>query len=185
MVCGIGADAVFHVPFMRQMMAWIGTVPASRQNISRLFAQGKHVGVCPGGIAEMFLVSETEETIFLRKRQGTVRAAIQEGAHIVPVFFFGNSRLFKVAGQSGSDSWLSRLSRRLRTSVVLFYGRHGLPVPLRRPLHIATGAVVAVQQCDAPSEEAVAEVQARLIASIEQLYRDKRPAWETRPLVIA
>ena len=33
----------------------------------------------PGGIAEMYLVSDKTEGLFLKKRQNTVKAAIQEG----------------------------------------------------------------------------------------------------------
>ena len=40
---------------------------------------GYRCAIIPGGIAEMYLVSDKSEGLFLRKRQNTVRAAIQEG----------------------------------------------------------------------------------------------------------
>ncbi len=78
----------------------------------------------------MFLLSEEREEIILRKRLNTIKAAIEEGAHIVPAYFFGNTRLFHTTG-GGSDSFLSKISRSMRISAVLFYGRHYLPVPYR------------------------------------------------------
>ncbi len=110
MICGTGADVIFKVPVMRQIMAWLGTHPANRSNISKIFQKGYHCAIMPGGIAEMYLVSEKAENVFLLKRRNTVKVAIQEGATIVVLFAFGNTRLFKVAGEGGSQSWLSSRS---------------------------------------------------------------------------
>jgi len=185
MICGIGADAIFTFPIMRQFMAWLGTVPANRKNIKKLFDQGKQVAVIPGGIAEMFIVNQEKESIYFMKRQNTIKTAIQQGANIVPLFFFGNTKLFKVAGQSGSDSFLSRMSRKFKTSVIFFYGRHFLPFcPFRHPIKFATGDVVRVEQKDDPTDEEVKEVQQRVVASVHKLYNERKPAWETRPLEI-
>jgi 2-acylglycerol O-acyltransferase 2 len=131
----------------------------------------------------MYLVNNDTENIFLLKRKATIKAAIEEGAHIVPAFFFGNSSLFHVVG-GGKDSILSKFSRKMRTSIVLFYGRFFLPVPLRRPLKMITGEIVKVKKNSNPSDEDIEEVLNRLVISINNLYENKRPLWETRPLVI-
>lgn len=217
-VCGIGADIVFAVPGLRQVMSWIGTRRATREGIRTILSSGSHVTVLPGGIAEMYLVSPTVEAIYLRKRHNTVRMAIQEGLHLVPEFAFGNSRLYSILGgkdnvknitttEGGEEnissggvgigiisslvdrltriisSFVFRLSRKLRMSLLLFYGCFGtIPRPL--PLHMARGKVIEVEQCDNPTDEQVQQVLDQLIAAIEQLYIDKKPDWEDRPLVI-
>lgn len=185
MICGTGADVVFMFPVMRHIMAWIGTNPAKRANLTKILNRGDHLAIIPGGIAEMYLMNPDTEGIFLRKRHNTVKAAIQEGADIVPVFFFGNTKIFNIAGNSGSDSLLSKLSRKLRASIVLFYGRHYLPVPFRHPIRMVTGRVVEVQQKEFPSDEEVEAVMQKVIASVTELYEKKKPEWETRPLVIS
>jgi 2-acylglycerol O-acyltransferase 2 len=185
MICGTGADIVFMFPIMRHIMAWIGTNPAKRANLTKILQRGDHLAIIPGGIAEMYLMNPDSEGIFLRKRHNTVKAAIQEGADIVPVFFFGNTRIFNIAGKGGSDSILSKISRKLRASIVLFYGRNYLPVPFRTPIRMVTGRVVEVQQKEFPSDEEVEAVMQKVIASVTELYEQKRPDWETRPLVIS
>ena len=112
-----------------------------------------------------------------------MRAAIQEGAHIIPAYFFGNTRLYSVPGNDPS-SWLSELSRRFRASVVFFYGRFFSPVPYRHPLRFVSGDIVEVKQCDNPTDEQIDETMARLVKSVQTLYDSKKPDWETRPLVI-
>lgn len=184
MICGLGADIIFSFPVMRQVMTWIGTKKAQRKNITKIFEDGHNCAVIVGGIAEMYLVSPDKEEVFLQKRKNTVKTAIQEGANIVPAFFFGNTRLFNVPGASGSTSFLSKISRSLRASIVLFYGRHYLPVPFRHPIKMVAGEIVEIQQKADPTDEEVMEVLERVKKSLIGAYA-RRPEWETRPLVIS
>lgn len=185
MICGTGADIVFMFPVMRHVMAWIGTNPAKRTNITKILSRGDHLAIIPGGIAEMYLMNPDTEGIFLRKRQNTVKAAIQEGADIIPVFFFGNTRIFSTVGKNSSDSFMSKISRKLRASIVLFFGRNFLPVPFRHPIRMVTGRVVEVTKKEFPSDEEINAVMEKVIASVQELYDTKKPDWEERPLVIS
>ena len=47
MITGTGADIIFRIPVMRQIMAWIGTMPAKRKNITKTFEKGT-LGCIPG-----------------------------------------------------------------------------------------------------------------------------------------
>jgi 2-acylglycerol O-acyltransferase 2 len=175
----VGADAIFLFPVMRQIFSWIGTRPAHRKNITKIFEMGQRCVVLPGGIAEMFIVNDKTEALYLTKRHSTVKAAIQEGAHLVPTFFFGNSRLFDPIAGLGKDSWLARFSRKMRTSIVLFN-----PFPHRRPLRMVTGDIIEVKKNPNPSDEEVNEVLQKLIAGVKKVYEEKKPEWENRPLEI-
>ena len=137
----------------------------------------------------MFLMNNKTENIYLRKRFNTVKAAIQEGANIVPIFCFGNTKLFTslnetVNSKDGKESFLSRISRKFRASIVFFYGRHYLPVPYRHPIRLVTGDIVEVTQISEPTPEQVQEIMDKVIQSIQHLYEQKKPDWETRPLII-
>lgn len=182
--CGTAADVVFKFPVMRQIMAWIGTHPANRKSIQKIFKSGHNCAVVVGGIAEMYLMNRETEGIYWKKRLNTVKIAMQEGANIVPLFFFGNTRLFDIAGQSGSDSFISKMSRKMRASIMFFYGRHYLPVPYRHPIHMLTGEVIKVEKKENPTDEEAQKVLDYLLESIQKTYTEKKPAWETRPLAI-
>ena len=43
MITGTGADIIFKIPVMRQIMAWIGTMPAKRKNITKTFEKGSRI----------------------------------------------------------------------------------------------------------------------------------------------
>lgn len=102
----------------------------------------------------------------------------------MPTFFYGNSSILTAIGGKGSESFLSKLSRRLRLSVMLFHGRWYLPVPYRHPIRLVTGGVVSIEQKSSPTEEEVLEVLGRVVVAVETLYKESRPDWEHRPLVI-
>lgn len=183
-ICGTGADVIFKVPVMRQIMSWIGTHPANKKSIKKIFEDGHQLANIPGGIAEMYHTNDSTEEIYFLSRKGIIKIALEEGADIIPTFFFGNSKLFKVLGGQGSDSWVAKLSRRLKASIFFFYGRHGLPVPIRHPLRMVTGEIISVTQTDNPSQEDIDSLHGKVVDAIKKLYNEKKPEWETRPLII-
>lgn len=184
MICGTGADIVFMFPVMRQIMAWLGTMPASRKSISKIYSRGHHCAIIPGGIAEMYVMNPETEAIYFKKRRSTVKVAIQEGAHIIPTFFFGNTKIFRTIDGQDSNSWISKVSRRFRASIVLFYGRNFLPVPFRHHLHMVSADIVEVKQSSSPTEEDIDDVMHRIEESLLKMYSTKKPEWEKRPLSI-
>lgn len=46
-----------------------------------------------GGIAEMFVCERDREVAVVRNRRGFVRAAVEAGVPLLPVYYFGNSQL--------------------------------------------------------------------------------------------
>lgn len=85
--------------------------------------------VVPGGPAER---------VYVRKRRGFVREAIKHGAALVPVYVFGTTRAYTVLGVSDTDKQassiartLAGISRKLQSSMVIFYGRLYLSMPYR------------------------------------------------------
>lgn len=47
----------------------------------------------PFVLQECLFLEQGKETIFLRRRFGFVKMALQTGAHLVPAFAFGQSRM--------------------------------------------------------------------------------------------
>ena len=135
----------------------------------------------------MFLVNDETENVCLKIRTKTIRAAIEEGCCLVPVFCFGNSKLFTPVGlgKNGLDTWFAKFSRKMRASVMLFYGRFFLPIPYRHPLKVVMGAAINIDKDENPSEENVNAVMQQVIFNLTELYNSPlKPSWETRPLVI-
>ena len=113
-------------------------------------------------------MAQDRETIFLRKRFGFVKMALQTGAHLMPAFAFGQSRMCVARGTLILPRVLTRaarsfayarpgppllpaatprvLSRLLGFAPMLFWGRCGTPVPFAVPVHVVLGRPIRVQQ---------------------------------------
>jgi hypothetical protein len=53
----------------------------------------RSVGLMAGGIAEIFLSSTHKEIIYIKKRTGFVKLALQQGTPLIPVYYFGNTQV--------------------------------------------------------------------------------------------
>ena len=78
---------------------------------------------------------------YLRKRKGFASLAGEAGARLIPSYVFGQTQFFDQL--STSKGFASRLSRTLRMSLTLFWGKFGLPIP-----HLAPVAMVFGQPID-------------------------------------
>jgi hypothetical protein len=83
-----------------------------------------------GGIAELFVSSEKEETLYLKKRKGFIKLALQCGVDVVPIYLFGNTTCLSVF----KTEMLAALSRKTQVSITYFWGRYMLPIP--RPVKV-------------------------------------------------
>jgi 1-acyl-sn-glycerol-3-phosphate acyltransferase len=113
---------------------------ASRPSVDRALSQGSRIGLAPGGIAEMFegypkhLTHPDDEYTIVRK--GIMRMAIKHGVPIIPVYCFGSTKLMK---RLQLPDIVERISLLLRVSLVVFFGKWGLPMPFRQKLLYVMG----------------------------------------------
>jgi len=183
-IFGLAASGLFYVPFYRHFFSWIGCRPATKDNLCRLAKKGS-VAIIVGGIAEMFMIKKHEEQILLKGRFGFVKAAVETGIDIVPVYYFGNSQILNFGPE-----FLAPLSRKLRLSIGWIYGVLGLPIPRKVELFMVVGRIVKVGSPiaqGAPGYEAqVAKVHADVVAELHRMYDANKTkyGWSSRPLQI-
>jgi hypothetical protein len=181
------------VPGFKQILRTIGIVDASRESARHALETFPYtIGISTGGVAEVFETNSADECILLRERVGMIKLAIRTGADIVPCYIFGNTGLYRCwAGEGipGVRSLLERFSRKVAGfAAILFWGRFGLPIPLRVPLLAVTGKAIPTyhMKCEEPSEEQVLQVQDQLIVDMESLFDRYKSlyGWEDKSLVI-
>merc|ERR1711933_236696 len=103
----------------------------------------------PGGIAEIFELRPDREAAYLRKRKGFVKLALESGASLVPCYTLGNSTVYDAL----TSKHLQSLSRKVRASVTLFWGRFFLPIPYRRPICFLMADPIDLPKIEQPSEQ--------------------------------
>ena len=76
-----------------------------------------------------------EEYVIIRK--GIFRLALKYNVPIIPVYCFGSTKLLK---RVQFPRIIERISLLIRTSLVLFFGQYGLPIPFRKRLLYVMGS---------------------------------------------
>lgn len=170
------ASVVKWIPLFAQVLLWGGAVEAVDSSMSAALAAGESLAVTPGGIAEMFVAGSrgSGEQAVLASRKGFVRLAIAHGATLVPVYVFGANHLFS---RISLPDAITSLSRRLRASLMLFYGRWGLPIPFARPLTYAVGRAILMQKpiAGAPvNEDEVDFVHNAFVRSLRHAFQESK-----------
>jgi hypothetical protein len=105
-----------------------GIISASKRSIKAALKKPGVAGcvvLYVGGMAELFLSCEKTERVYLKKRKGFIKLALQEGKDIIPVYLFGNTTVLSVL----KTGLLASISRRLQVSFTYIWGRWGLPIP--------------------------------------------------------
>ena len=111
---------------------------ASKSVVDKALKDGNRVGVSPGGIAEMFVPARhpNDEYILLAKRKGFIKMSIKHNVPVVPVYVFGGTKMFHRLELPFIFEYLSKL---LKISICIFFGRLGLPIPFRQKLLYVMG----------------------------------------------
>ena len=86
------ADAVLYTPLLKHVLGIFGLISASKESMKATLKKpgvSGTVALYVGGMAELFLSCENEEKIYLKKRKGFIKLALQEGVDVIPVYLFG------------------------------------------------------------------------------------------------
>lgn len=186
MLVGV-ASALLHLPVAGTLCMMFGFVPVSRSSLQRACSTSHDLVIIPGGIAEVCAPQlPDEETLFLRRRSGFIKLALQTGRDLVPVFGFGESQTYHQL--QFAQRIREAVSRRLGVVVALFYGRWLTLMPQNVPISVVVGSPICVGKPNPnPSEALVQDVLEAYIAEIErifELHKRNVPGYEQRRLKI-
>eukprot|EP00586_Coscinodiscus_wailesii_P006519 CAMPEP_0172488966 /NCGR_PEP_ID=MMETSP1066-20121228/18696_1 /TAXON_ID=671091 /ORGANISM="Coscinodiscus wailesii, Strain CCMP2513" /LENGTH=362 /DNA_ID=CAMNT_0013256511 /DNA_START=6 /DNA_END=1091 /DNA_ORIENTATION=+ len=179
----IVATATAFFPFVRTFLSWLGAVDASRGAVSLALSEKQRLGLAPGGIAEMFTgypkprTHVNDECVLLSSRKGFIRMAVKHGVPVVPVYCFGSSQLLR---RLPLPRFFEKLSQLLRVSLVMFFGRWGLPIPWRQKLLYVIGRVLVPPVVPAGTQEerdTVDNMHRQFCDEIERIFEKNKHAY--------
>lgn len=180
------ADVLLVTPILKHVMGIFGLTSASKKNLIQTFRkEGAHgtVVLYVGGLAELFLSCEHEEKLYLKKRKGFIKLALQQGVDIVPVYLFGNTSVLSVL----KTGLLATLSRRLQVSLTYIWGKWGLPIPRDVKLLYVTGQPLGLPKIETPTQEDIDKyhnLYCEQVTKLYEKYKEKVPEYKHKKLVI-
>eukprot|EP00195_Chlamydomonas_chlamydogama_P013725 CAMPEP_0202896348 /NCGR_PEP_ID=MMETSP1392-20130828/5370_1 /ASSEMBLY_ACC=CAM_ASM_000868 /TAXON_ID=225041 /ORGANISM="Chlamydomonas chlamydogama, Strain SAG 11-48b" /LENGTH=255 /DNA_ID=CAMNT_0049581675 /DNA_START=121 /DNA_END=888 /DNA_ORIENTATION=+ len=169
----LASSVCFAVPFVRQLWWWLGFRPADKKWVNRLLSSGKSVMLCPGGVQECLYMTTTDELVYLKKRHGFVRMALQHGAPLVPVFAFNQTKAYSWY-RPGPPLFPAKLiawvSRQIGAVPLIIYGQWGTPAPHRAHMSVVVGRPIEVPHLPEPPAEVVQQYLDAFISEMEALF---------------
>ncbi|XP_062494869.1 2-acylglycerol O-acyltransferase 1 isoform X4 [Pezoporus occidentalis] len=175
----------FGCPFFREYIMSAGMVSASKESVSYVLSnkEGGHASIIViGGAEESLNAHPGSLTLSILKRKGFIKMALKHGAHLVPVFSFGENELFKqVANPKGS--WLRNVQEKLQKimgfALPLFHARgifqysFGL-IPYRQPINTVVGSPIPVKQNLNPTTEEIEQLHALYLQKLRKLFEEHK-----------
>lgn len=135
------ATATQLIPWVRDVLRWVKACDASKSSVDQALSNGDRLGLAPGGIAEILQDPDPEHEYAIIGR-GIFRMAVKHQVPIIPIYCFGSSVLLK---RLKLPHFVEKLSLMLRVSLVIFFGKWGLPIPFRQRLLYVMGRPIYPQ----------------------------------------
>ena len=186
----LATETIFVIPFMRQLWSWLGMDPISKRRMRRLLDAGRTVLLIPGGVAECLEMRHGVETIYLRRRFGFVKLAIQTGAGLIPAFTFGQRDTYnywRLGPPLCPPSVAAAIARVIKMAPMFFWGKWGTFLPQQVPMHTVIGKALEVTKNENPTNE---EVEAKLKEFIDAMegiferHKERHGYGDTRLVVL-
>ena len=173
-VVGLVADALCHAPVFRfwfvQMLGGLG--PASKGEFVKLLKARRSFGLIPGGFHEATIAERGTDRVFLRKRKGFVKYALQHGYSLTPVYTFGESETYS----NPSGFWNARWALNdWKIPAILPFGRWFFPLlPKAVELHTVGGSPLRLPRIEEPTAEQVDEWHAKYVTHLKALFDEHK-----------
>ena len=169
---GVQAPIMFKIPLLRNVLLGFGCcTPATKSAMFGLFESQADFGILPGGMEEVALYTRGCERVYLRKRAGFIKYALQHGYLVQPAYTFGESDLYtSMTAGAGARMWMLK---NLGFVLPVFWGPHWWAPFLPRsdvPLHTVVGEPLQLPKIEEPTNDEVAHWHAAYIAALTTLY---------------
>ncbi|XP_060690205.1 2-acylglycerol O-acyltransferase 1-like [Hemiscyllium ocellatum] len=175
----------FKLPFYRDYIMCAGLVSCVKSSVSHVLSRegGGNVAVIViGGAEESLAARPGALTLKTLNRKGFIKLAIKHGAHLVPVFSFGENELFNQVNNP-KGSLLRRMQEILRKiagfTLPLFHARgvfqytFGL-LPYRKPIYTIVGKPIIVQQNHTPSTDEIEALHKKYTDALNKLFEEHK-----------
>jgi len=176
----------FCFPIRREYILMTGCIEVSKEalgNVLRESNKGHAAVITVGGASEILRARPGHYDLVLGRRKGFIRAAIVNGADLVPVLSFGEIELFNQCEYGPKSFWYTRIQdtvKRLITyPIVIFYARGVLNyssgfMPHRKPVFTVVGSPIRVKKDERPSQRKIDKLHCQYVEELKQLFENHK-----------
>ena len=174
---GVTLREVFYFFMVRDYILLAGFISADREALVSKLRQGDSIVLITGGAAEALYAQSGRFTLYLKKRRGFLKMALETGAGVVPCLGFGENDAFSTLDVAKHDASLMDLLLKIRKVLRFSTPIVTWPIPRRNPIHVVVGAPVHF----APGTS-VEDCHAQYVAALTKLYNEHKSHYGHRDI---
>jgi len=181
----LAATFCFYIPGYREMLLSGGVVDAARYSANRVLEMGYSLGLVPGGATEALYNHPDHDIVYIKKRYGFVKLALEAGASLVPCFSFNECNTYGVLGVDNPtlDAFRKKFQSIFGISLPLVTNI----IPKKTSIRLVVGQPIPCPKTDDPSRDLVQTYLDNYIDALVELYdknKDKYNTIEKPPLQV-
>ena len=85
----MGTDVLFSLPLISDMLTWYHSGAANKENMIARMKKGENLALLPGGFEEATIFAYGKHRVYIKRRAGFIKYALQHGYKILPTYTFG------------------------------------------------------------------------------------------------
>eukprot|EP00041_Stephanoeca_diplocostata_P014722 m.276995 g.276995 ORF g.276995 m.276995 type:complete len:353 (+) comp19778_c0_seq5:144-1202(+) len=175
----LAATFCFYIPGYREILLAGGVVDAARYSAKAIMNSGYSLSLVPGGATEALYNEPTKDVVYLRKRFGFVKLALETGASLVPVFSFNECDTYTVMGTDSPT--INGFKRKFQAIFGISLPLVTNIIPKRAKIVVVVGKPIVCPKTDAPENAMVQEYLDKYIDALETLYNENKDKYNSRP----
>ncbi|EGZ22274.1 hypothetical protein PHYSODRAFT_314038 [Phytophthora sojae] len=174
------AENLFWFPVMRDLLNWMDFSSVAKATFHRFMPTGQNVCLIPGGFEEATLYERGKHRVYIKKRLGFIKLALQYGYKVHPVYSFGEEYAY--------HTFLYLLQLRLKLNQfklpgVIFYGH---PQCFFLPctdvdLITVVGEALVLPRIEHPTKEDVQKYHAQYVQALQKLFDKYKSVYAVDP----
>ncbi|KAJ0404378.1 hypothetical protein ATCC90586_003121 [Pythium insidiosum] len=174
------AENLFWFPVLRDILRWHGFSDVSKSTFERIMASGDNVCLIPGGFEEATIFRHNRHRVYLRRRAGFIKLALQHGYTVFPAYTFGEEATYHTFHYAlRLRLWLNQW----KIPAVAFLGRLGCALMPRPNVDLVTvvGKGIKLPKIEQPTREDVSKYHAQYVAALETLFERYKARFASNP----
>eukprot|EP00049_Salpingoeca_infusionum_P018162 m.356001 g.356001 ORF g.356001 m.356001 type:complete len:348 (+) comp17413_c0_seq1:211-1254(+) len=174
----LAATFCFYIPGYREALLWGGVVDAARYSARYILNNGYSLAVVPGGATEALYCHPDHDVVYISRRRGFVKLALETGASLVPIFSFNENNTYHLFGLE--SQWVDTLKTKFQRIFGISLPLMKNILPRKCEITVVVGRAIPVPHIEAPSDEEVEKYLDLYIAGLKDLYNSNKDKYNCK-----
>ncbi|KAL7579368.1 hypothetical protein ACA910_014040 [Epithemia clementina (nom. ined.)] len=161
-------SAVFLVPILRDILLAMGWISVHKPALVKTLRRKESIIMLPGGASEAIMTKPGSFQLYLARRKGFIKLAMEHNVAIVPVLGFGENNAFSLYIPE-EGTWTAQMQKLLYKFTSFSLPLMTSPFAQRKPVHVVVGKPVEFD-----SIETVDECHALYIDTLTEMYNQHK-----------